>query len=653
MKSKMDPFLSKQGTPRGVSAKMQKQGAQRTLGPVSDLEKHLPAEWWKSLFNSLYLKTDGDVVENPMNTVREVDLLLQYTGLHPQDALLDLCCGQGRHALELASRGFENVVGIDRSRFLIRLAKRRAKQQNVSVQFSEGDAREIKLPESSRDCVLLMGNSFGYFERIEDDRAVFMAIQKVLKSEGILFLDLMDGAWMRENFEPRSWEWINQNHFVCRERSLSTDGNRVVCREVVVHAEMGVIADQFYAERLYSFPEIQALLEDAGFTNVVSHAHVVADSSRNQDLGMMANRLFITAKAPKKCVRSVSVKPMLETVTVLLGDPKQADPVKLGGQFNEADLVTVQRLKEALGKLKKFRFEYLDDHATLLQRLSQQPPAFVFNLCDEGFHNNPFHELHIPAILEMLHVPYSGAGPSCLAICYNKAMVRSVAAGLEIPVPLETYINPADQGARLPSIFPALLKPNYGDSSMGITEKAVVSNAEELIQQLDHLRDLLPQVPILVQEFLSGPEYTVGILGNPGRFEILPILEVDYSRLPTYLPKILSYESKWDPKSPYWTEIRYQRALLDEETRRTLIDASCLLFERLECRDFARFDFRADSRGVLKLLEANPNPGWCWDGKMNLMAGLREMDYSQMLECVLNAAIERTVPWRKGSCKNC
>ncbi len=652
MKSKTDPFSTKVGASKMALLKPQKTIAQRTLGPVSNLEKHLPAEWWKSLFNSLYLKTDGDVVENPANTIREVDLLMQYAGLHVRDSLLDLCCGQGRHSLELAARGFENVYGIDRSRFLIRLAKKRAKQQNLRAQFSEGDAREIKLPENSRDCVFLMGNSFGYFERMEDDRAVFVAIQKVLRSEGTLFLDLMDGAWMREHFEPRSWEWINQNHFVCRERSLSSEGNRVVCREVVVHAEMGVIADQFYAERLYSFQEIQKLLNDSGFTDVVSHGHVVADSSRNQDLGMMANRLFITAKAPKKLPPPFPVKQRLETVTVLLGDPRQADAIKLEGQFNEADLTTVQRLKEGLSKLKRFRFEYVDDHKNLMQRLAQTPPDFVFNLCDEGFNNNPFHELHIPALLEMLRVPYSGAGPSCLAICYNKSMVRSVAAGLDIPVPLETYIDPADQGARLPSIFPALLKPNYGDSSIGITQRAVVSDAEELIAQLDRLRDLLPKVPILVQEFLSGPEYTVGILGNPGRFELLPILEVDYSHLPSYLPKILSYESKWDPQSPYWRDIAYKQAILDEETRRTLIDASCLLFERLECRDFARFDFRADSRGVLKLLEANPNPGWCWDGKMNLMAGLRELDYSQMLEMILNAALERTAPWGKGSCKN-
>ena len=70
-----------------------------TFGPVADLESHLPAEWWRELFDSLYLKTDGDVVENDVNTTREVDFLIKATGLTPADHILDLCCGQGRHSI--------------------------------------------------------------------------------------------------------------------------------------------------------------------------------------------------------------------------------------------------------------------------------------------------------------------------------------------------------------------------------------------------------------------------------------------------------------------------------------------------------------------------------------------------------------------------
>ena len=88
----------------------------RTLGPVSDLERHLPTEWWRTLFNSIYLKTDGDVVENEGNTRHEVDAVVSTAGLDKNDRILDLCCGQGRHLLELARRGYTGLSGIDRSR---------------------------------------------------------------------------------------------------------------------------------------------------------------------------------------------------------------------------------------------------------------------------------------------------------------------------------------------------------------------------------------------------------------------------------------------------------------------------------------------------------------------------------------------------------
>ena len=110
-----------------AKAKRPKRPSPRScLGPVSDLEAHLPAEWWRKLFNALYVKTDGDVVENVENTRRDVDFIVSAAAVQPYSQILDLCCGQGRHCLELARRGFKNVTGVDRSRYLVRLAKKRA-----------------------------------------------------------------------------------------------------------------------------------------------------------------------------------------------------------------------------------------------------------------------------------------------------------------------------------------------------------------------------------------------------------------------------------------------------------------------------------------------------------------------------------------------
>src|SRR5713101_7741753 len=613
----------------------------RTLGPVSDLERHLPSDWWRTLFNSLYLETDGDIIENDRNTADEVELLIGSIGLERNDRILDLCCGQGRHSLELAQRGFSRVTGLDRSRYLIRLARKRAKQRNLQVSFHEGDARRFRLSDAEFHCICILGNSFGYFDRPEDDLAVLEAVKRALASGGILVMDLMDGDWMRRHFEARSWEWVDQNHFVCRERGLAGDGDRLISREVVVHAERGVIADQFYAERLYSKERLEVLLTGAGFTNVRFHSLLAPDSHRNQDLGMVAQRLFVTGEAPRRARRLPRRAALFSDVAVILGDPRLPDPVKRNGRYNEEDIDTIERLKTALHELPDYRFRFLDNHASLFADLRANRPHFVLNFCDEGVNNDTFLEMHVPAILEILDIPYSGAGPSCLGLCYNKSLVRGIAQAIDVPVPAETYFNSDDLAATIPSVFPALIKPNYGDSSIGITKDAVVDSWEQAINYLGKLREQMPGRPILIQEFLTGAEYSIGIIGNPGMSpRALPALEVDYSRLDRDLPQLLAYESKWVPDSPYWSQISCREARLDEDARRKIVDYSNILFERLGCRDYARFDFRADAEGEIKLLEVNPNPGWCWDGKLNMMATIAGLRYSDMLKLILDAAQE-------------
>jgi D-alanine-D-alanine ligase len=268
----------------------------RTLGPVTDLESHLPPDWWRTLFNAVYLMTDGDVIENEANTSQEVDLLVRAADLQPDDRILDLCCGQGRHSLELARRGFRFITGVDQSDYLINLARERARDADLAVSFYEDDARMVQLAEDSIDCVAIMGNSFGYFDQPEGDLAVLEAVRRVLRQGGTLALDLTDGDWIREHFEKRSWEWIDAEHLVTRERQLSSDGSRLIAREVVVHSTRGIIVDQFYAERLYSRHRIQHLLKQAGFGVVCDHGNLFAESDRNQDLGMMGQRVFLTAQ---------------------------------------------------------------------------------------------------------------------------------------------------------------------------------------------------------------------------------------------------------------------------------------------------------------------------------------------------------------------
>jgi D-alanine-D-alanine ligase len=265
----------------------------------------------------------------------------------------------------------------------------------------------------------------------------------------------------------------------------------------------------------------------------------------------------------------------------------------------------------------------------------------VVNFCDTGWRNVAAQELHVPALLEMQGVPYSGAPPACMVLCYDKQIVRLLAQAQSVPVPREVYVA-ADGPPDLPAdLYPALIKPNQADGSIGIRQDAVVRSPAEAAAYVAWLRDELPGRALLVQEYLPGPEYGIGLIGNPGELVVLPPLEVDFTRLPAGLNPILSFESKVLPDSPYWTEIKFKRAAANPKVIEQIDGHARRLFARLGCRDYARFDFRCAADGRPRLMEVNPNPAWANDGKLAFMAGFAGIAYPEMLKMILEAALRR------------
>jgi D-alanine-D-alanine ligase len=627
----------------------------KSLGPVPDLEEHVQPDWWRYIFNSIYLKTDGDVIDDAHITVREIDVFTDILKLSTQDKILDLCCGQGRASLELARRGFGNVEGLDRSRYLIQKARAQSKKENLSVKFREGDARKLPYQSDSFDVVMVLGNSFGYFESAREDVRVLKEIFRVLKPWGKLLIDVTDGEYLKRKFQPRSWEWIDKNYFVCRERSLSHDKQRLISREVVTHVKKGVIADQFYAERLYTRKALEDLLRSTGFSEVTVHRQITAESQRNQDLGMMEKRIITTGQVRKEWTSVKRKKELTNNIGVILGDPAKPDPLKPLCVFDDDDFYTIDQMKNALRDLNRYNITYLTNHDSLYKDLVdlKSKADFVLNLCDEGFGNDPTKELHVTALLEMLGLPYTGSGPQCLAFCYDKSLIRGIAKETLVPVPEGIFIQPEDDIYGLSFGLPVLVKPNFGDSSFGITQRSVAYSMEELVNAVAEIREKFGyEKPILVEEFLTGKDITIGIIGNlPEPYMVLPIIEEDYSALPPELPRVCGYEAKWLPDSPYWN-IKSVPANLPEATEKYVIECCLKLFERLECRDYCRFDWRLDSKGNPKLLEVNPNPGWCWDGHLAKMSKLAGISYSEMLGAIIRAAETRLGIQPAGSQKN-
>ncbi len=616
------------------------------MGPVENLEQHLHPEWWKRIFNSMYLKTDADVVDDSKITESEVSFFAEKLDLQEGSSLLDLACGQGRHLIEIARRGNFNLFGLDRSRYLIQRAKTVSRKLGYNINFKEGDVRKLPFETDSFDYVTILGNSFGYFEASEEDQKILREIFRVLKPGGKLLMDVADGEYLRTHFSPRSWEWMDTFNFVCRERSLASDGERLISREIITHTEKGVLVDQFYAERLYSREILTNHLKQAGFKETVFHGNIGSDSLRNQDLGMMETRFILVSTARKEWTPKKDQK-AIKNVAVLLGDPSMADIIKPDEHFDEDDIYTIDQLKIGLSKLSQYKFHYLSNHRTMIQDLQKLSPKtdLVLNLCDEGFYNKATNELHIPALLEMMNLPYSGSNPQTLAYCYDKSLVRGIATEIMVPVADAFLITSEHQLYDLNIPFPVIAKPNSGDSSFGITQDNVVYSVEELADAILRIRNQFGHSkPVLVEEFLTGAELTLGIIGNMDSYTVLPIIEEDYSDLPEGLPRICGYEAKWLVDSPYMKALKSIRAELPQKTEQEMVLHSLRLFDRLDCRDYCRLDWRLNARGEPKLLEVNPNPGWCWDGHLAKMSKFAGLEYSDMLGSILNAADLRVRP---------
>lgn len=329
-----------------------------------------------------------------------------------------------------------------------------------------------------------------------------------------------------------------------------------------------------------------------------------------------------------------------DTITVLLGDPRLPDSSKPGGRYTEDDRFQVVKLREALDELTHRHFEYHDDHGTLIERLRDAPPRLVLNFCDTGYRNEARHELHVAALLDVFGIPYSGSGPVALGLCYDKAIVRAVAAAHGVSVPREVLLRAGDP---LPPFdYPAFIKPNRGDGSVGITADSIVHDEAAAARSIARLHATLPGADLLIQEFLSGEEYGLGLTGNPADgLSALPVMRVDYSALDPALPRLLDYGSKVDPDSPYWSDIRYPAAELGAAVETEMLAWCATLFDRLQLRDYARFDFRANARGELCLMEVNPNPAWCWDGKFAHMGELAGLTHADVLGRIITAAERR------------
>lgn len=250
-------------------------------------------DWWKSLFDEVYLMTDARSVCDDALTEKEVALLCELVPLKPGHNILDLCGGQGRHSLALSRRGFAHCTVFDYSGTLLHIGAKEAKHLNLPVTFVQGDARNIQLPSASFHHVMILGNSLGYAGSAGDDLQILREAHRVLGSGGRLVVDVTDGEAVRKHFNPNAWHEIGDDIVVCRQREINA--SMICAREMVINKRAGVVRDRTYGMLLYEAASLEALVLDAGFSRVRLQKDFTPYNGGG-DVGFMNHRMIVTAQ---------------------------------------------------------------------------------------------------------------------------------------------------------------------------------------------------------------------------------------------------------------------------------------------------------------------------------------------------------------------
>jgi SAM-dependent methyltransferase len=218
-------------------------------------------EWWRTFFGAGYLALYDDYLAE--RTAAEVDQLEKLVDLRPPARILDLPCGQGRHAIELARRGYD-VTGVDLSAYLLDVARGRANRAGVAVRWLTGDMRQ-PIEGETFDLITNLYTSFGYFADDADDMAVLVAAAQMLEPGGRFVLEVVNGDRMVARFQEREWFTVGQAAVV-ESRQLDRGARRMVVERTV--STPSDSETSVHAIRLYSGNELATLLGAAGFARV-------------------------------------------------------------------------------------------------------------------------------------------------------------------------------------------------------------------------------------------------------------------------------------------------------------------------------------------------------------------------------------------------
>ncbi len=295
---------------------------------------------------------------------------------------------------------------------------------------------------------------------------------------------------------------------------------------------------------------------------------------------------------------------------------------------------TIIAISNALAR-QGFIVVHLEATPDLPRVLAEADVDLIFNIAEGVEGRN--REAQVPALCELLGIPYTGSDSATLAIALDKALCKKVLSQHGVPTPkfqvMETGRERLDQELK----FPLIVKPNAEGSSKGIGTASVVDSEEELRLKVASIIDRYRQ-PALVEEYVHGREFTIGLLGNKRRLRVLPPMEIRFKDANLSRP-VYDYvvKQEWEKHVEYECPAR-----LTEAETRAIEKVARAVFSSLECRDFARVDLRMAPDGKIYVFEVNPLPGMTPGySDLVLISKGAGMDYDQLMAEIMVGGLRR------------
>jgi D-alanine-D-alanine ligase len=302
------------------------------------------------------------------------------------------------------------------------------------------------------------------------------------------------------------------------------------------------------------------------------------------------------------------------------------------------------QLEEALAALghETVRVVVRDSLLPLVEALEAPKPDLVWNLA-EAFGGKSALESNVTAILNLLGLRYTGSSPAGLILAGDKALAKMILKfhGIETPEFATLYRGAVDWAGELE--FPLIVKPPQEDASIGITTKSVVRDLRELLVKLDEVHTEF-RSPALVEQFVDGREFYVGVLGN-AHPEALPVIELDFSRFPAGVPRIASWEAKWGDADGGGAEFSGTESVFPTDLPAELVvrmqKVAVDAYEALRLRDYGRIDLRVTPDERIYVIEVNPNCYIERGSEFARAAHAHGLPYERLIERLLDLARAR------------